>query len=122
MLLILLVSVLLGAAGASQSGAKEDSEEVCDLGPGMTPPRLLQRVEPVRPNDARGVRLTGSVVLGLVVTSKGLARDVHIVQSLDKELDQSCIEAVQQWKFEPARKENRPVAVRVTVEIRFRDM
>ncbi len=116
------LTVLLCGAGPSQTGAKEDSEEVHDLGQGMTPPRVIHRVEPVRRDDSRGVRLNGSVVIGLIVTSKGLPRDAHIVQSLDKELDRSCIEAVQQWKFEPARKENKRVAVRVTVEIRFRDM
>ncbi len=114
------LTAVLYATGLYQTGAKEDSEEVYDIGAGITPPRLVHRVEPVRPNGA--FRVNGAVVIGMVVTSKGLPRDVHIVQSLDKEVDQSAIEAVQQWKFEPARKKDKPVAVRVTVEIRFRDM
>jgi len=41
------------------------------------------------------------------------------VRSIDKEIDASAVEAVQQWRFEPARRDVKPVAVRVTVEIRF---
>jgi outer membrane biosynthesis protein TonB len=37
-------------------------------------------------------------------------------------LDQACIEAVKQWKFEPAKKQDKPVAVKVAAEIRFHDM
>ena len=62
------------------------------------------------------------MIVGLVVTSKGLTRDVHVVKSLDKEIDASAIEAVREWRFEPARKNDKPVAVNVTVEIRFHDM
>ena len=32
------------------------------------------------------------------------------------------VAAVQQWRFEPARKGNDPVAVRMSIEIRFRDL
>jgi len=116
------LTVVLWATGFNQTGAKEDSEEVYDIGPGITPPRLVHRVEPVRPNGSNTFRVNGSLVIGMIVTTKGLPRDVHVVQSLDKDLDQSAVEAVRQWTFEPAKKKDKPVAVRVTVEIRFRDM
>jgi TonB family protein len=48
--------------------------------------------------------------------------DVHAVKSLDKEIDQTAVEAVQQWRFEPGKKGDRPVAVRITVEIRFHSL
>lgn len=117
-----LVAALLYAAGLQQTGATEDSEEVYALGHGITPLRLVHHVEPVRTKDSKSFRVNGSVVIGIIVTSKGLPRDVHVVESLDKEVDQTAIEAVKQWTFEPARKKDQPVAVRVTVEIRFREM
>ena len=58
----------------------------------------------------------------MVVGSDGAPRDVHVVKSLEKDLDRNAVEAVMQWQFEPARKDNHPVAVRVTIEIRFRDL
>jgi protein TonB len=73
-------------------------------------------------STARGFRIAGTVLIGLVVSSRGLPHDVRVVQSLQKELDQSAITAVQQWRFEPARKASGAVAVRVTIEIRFQDL
>jgi len=44
------------------------------------------------------------------------------MRSLDKDIDQAAVDAVRQWRFDPAKKEGKPVAVRVSVEIRFHDM
>ncbi len=93
-----------------------------DLGPGITPPRVIHQVNPVYKPDAEAFRISGTVIIGLVVTSKGEPTDVHVVKSLDKSVDQSAVEAVQQWKFDAARKGDQPVAVRITVEIRFHSM
>lgn len=119
---MLCIGGLLYAAGQNSSAAAEESEEVHKIGPGVTPPQLIHRVEPVRPNGSQIFKVKGSVLIGMTVTSKGLTRNVNVVQSLDTELDQACIEAVKQWKFEPAKKQDKPVAVKVTAEIRFHDM
>lgn len=102
--------------------ARAEDEPVIDMGPGITPPRVIRQVNPVYKEDAEGFRISGTVIVGLVVTSKGEPRDVHVVKSLDKTVDQSAVEAVQQWQFEAARKNGQPVAVRITVEIRFRSL
>jgi TonB family protein len=100
----------------------QDDEPVIDIGPGITPPRIVHQVNPVYKPEVGGFRISGSVIVGLVVSSKGDPKDVHIARSLDKTVDQSAIEAVRQWQFEPARKGSQPVAVRITVEIRFHDL
>jgi TonB family protein len=35
-------------------------------------------------------------------------------------LDQKAVEAVKKWKFQPAEKDGRPVAVQINVEVNFR--
>ena len=35
-------------------------------------------------------------------------------------LDQKAIEAVRNWKFEPAKNNGKPVAVQINVEVNFR--
>jgi protein TonB len=103
--------------------APADDEPVFDIGPGITPPRVTHQVAPVdKPDESRGFRISGTVLVGLVVSSKGEPKDVHVVKSLDKEIDQSAVDAVQQWHFDPARKGDRPVAVRISVEIRFHSL
>ncbi len=109
--------VLVGLASAAES----KDEPIIDMGPGIVAPRVTRQVNPVY-KDEEGFRITGSVIVGLVVSSKGEPKEVHVVRSLEKAVDQSAIEAVQQWQFEAARKDGQPVAVRITVEIRFHSL
>jgi TonB family protein len=110
------------AAGAQdkQSGADSD-EKVYDLSPDMVPPRVTKQVSP-QYKTARGVRLEGSVTVALVISSQGIPRDVRVVKGLDKEVDQSAAAAVREWRFSPARKDDQPVAVRISLEIEFHSM
>ncbi len=107
--------------GCSALLAQTDRETVYNLGPGVTPPRVAKQVNPSYPTD-RGVRATGSVLIGLVVSSKGLPVDPHILKGIDKDLDQSALDAVKQWRFVPAQKDGKPVAVRISLQIQFHDM
>ena len=59
-------------------------------------------------------------MLWLVVGPDGTPRDVRVSRALGMGLDQKAIEAVRQWKFEPARKDGKPVSVMVNVEVNFR--
>lgn len=113
---ILLTAGLLAVLVA----AAQTDEPVYQMGPGVTPPRAIRQVQPEHP--AKGFRISGSVLIGLIVSSSGDPKDVHVVKSLEKDVDQSAVDAVQKWRFEPARKDGQPVAVKVSVEIRFHDM
>lgn len=101
--------------------AQTDDDAVYDLGPDITPPRVIKQVNPHYPTD-RGVRPVGSVLIALVVTSKGLPKDPRVVKGLDPELDQSAVEAVKEWRFAPAQKNGKAVAVRASVQIQFHEM
>jgi TonB family protein len=111
----------LPAQNASSGTASADDEPVYDLGPGVTPPRVIKQVNPQYPTT-RGVRAVGSVIIALVVSSKGLPKNPRVVKGLDKDLDQSAVDAVKQWRFAPAQKNGRPIAVRVSLQIQFHDM
>ena len=56
----------------------------------------------------------------MVVDQNGRPRLVKIARSLGMGLDEKAIAAVRSWKFEPAMKDGRPVAVQVNVEVNFR--
>src|ERR1051325_3423090 len=99
--LILLFS--LAATGRSQ---KENEEQVHELGPGITPPKVVHQVSPEHP--AEGFRIAGTVLIGLVVSARGEPKDVRIIKSLDKSVDQNAVDAVRQWRFEPAKKSGEP--------------
>jgi TonB family protein len=102
---------------------KKDSDEpVYDLVEGIAPPKLIKHVDPQYPPDWDGVRVKGNVGIAVVVNSQGLPRDPKVIKSLEKNLDQFAVDAVKQWRFAAARKDGKPVAVRIAIEIEFHSM
>ena len=104
---------------AAEDSKKSDGEErVYELSEGVQPPRITRRVNPNYSN-VRGVSAKGSVAISLIVTSEGAAKELRVVKSLEPEVDRAAMEAVRQWRFAPAQKDGKPVAVRVTIELEF---
>jgi len=119
---------LLSPAFAQEKGDKPSTKPeppasqgaVIDVGPGISPPQVIFQPDPDYPMAARKRKQQGTCVLALVVDENGRPRDVHVIRSVNKVLDQNAIDAVTQWKFKPALREGKPVAVRTSVEVGFR--
>lgn len=90
------------------------------VGGGVSAPRALDTPDPEYSEEARKAKYQGTVVLWLIVGPDGKPRDVRVARSLGMGLDQKAMEAVRRWKFEPALKDGRPVAVQINVEVNFR--
>jgi len=90
-------------------------------GAGVTLPSVVREVKPQYTAAAMQKKIQGSVWMLCVVGEKGTVTDVQVTRSLDKEygLDQAAIDAAWQWKFKPGTFEEKPVAVRVTLELTF---
>lgn len=86
----------------------------------MSAPRTLFAPDPEYSEEARKAKYQGTVVLQLIVGPEGKAHDIRIARSVGMGLDEKAMEAVQTWKFEPARKDGRAVAVLINVEVSFR--
>jgi TonB family protein len=89
------------------------------VGPGVSPPRLIHRVDVRYPQSARDMKVMGTVVLDVVIRQDGAPKVVRIVQSLEPELDDSAVRALEQWKFSAAMKNGTPVKVRMNAEVKF---
>lgn len=90
------------------------------VGGGVSAPRALFSPDPEYSEEARKAKYQGVVVLWLIVGPDGRPRDMKIARGLGMGLDQKAMEAVRQWKFEPAMKDGKPVAVQINVEVNFR--
>jgi len=90
------------------------------VGGGVSAPRAIFAPDPEYSEEARKAKYQGTCVLWLVVGPDGRTRDIRVARTLGLGLDQQAIEAVKQWKFEPAMKDGKPVAVQVNVEVSFR--
>jgi len=89
------------------------------VGGGVSAPRPLYSPDPEYSEEARKAKFQGTCMLWLVVGPDGRPRDVKVTRSVGLGLDEKAIEAVRQWKFEPALKDGKPVAVEVNVEVSF---
>lgn len=87
------------------------------VGPGVTMPRIIKRVEPRYP-ELVGTYRIGFLVLECVVTREGTVRDVKIVRGPDNAVTQAVIEAVKQWRFEPGRRDGQAVDVIYNLTVR----
>jgi periplasmic protein TonB len=80
-------------------------------------PGLIKKVEPRYPPIAQTARLEGTVVVDAVIRKDGTVSDVAILSSTNKMFEQSCVEAVRQWRFTPSAQD---VVLTVTVTFKLR--
>lgn len=90
------------------------------VGGGVSAPRAIYSPDPDYSEEARRAKYQGTVVLWIVIGPDGRPRDAKVARSLGMGLDEKALDAVRRWKFEPAMKDGRPVAVQVNVEMNFR--
>lgn len=86
----------------------------------MSLPRGGYQVKPRYPDSARRQGAEGTVVVKAYVTEQGRVDKVQVEQSTGHpDLDQAAVEAVGRWHFEPARQGRQPVAMWVSIPVKF---
>ncbi len=89
------------------------------VGGGVTPPVRIFSPQPRYTEDARRAGVEGVVILETVVDETGSVRDVKVLKGLPFGLDQSAVDTVKTWRYEPALRGGEPVAVYFTFTINF---
>ncbi len=119
-------SAQAGLAQAPKPPAQAPAEIADYTGPvvrpgnGVSAPAPISMPEPAYTPEATRAKISGTVLVSLVVDPDGNARNIKVVRSLDPGLDQKAIEAVSQWKFKPGMKDGNPVAIQAQIEVTFR--
>jgi len=90
------------------------------VGGGVSPPVLLYKKEPEYSEEARKAKHQGTVLLYVQIDPSGHAINMKVVKSLGLGLDEKAMEAVQNWKFTPGKKDGKAVTVEATIEVNFR--
>ncbi|WP_251440000.1 energy transducer TonB [Veillonella intestinalis] len=76
--------------------------------------------KPRYPRAARNKGVRGSVGVGLTIGADGSVESAWVVDSSGSELlDQAAVDAVNSWRFEPARRGNEPVSTTTSVNVEF---
>jgi periplasmic protein TonB len=90
------------------------------VGGGVSAPKVIYQPDPEYSEEARKAKFQGTCVLWLIVGPDGRPRDVRVARTLGLGLDEKAIEAVKNWRFEPAYKDGKAVSVPINVEVSFR--
>jgi periplasmic protein TonB len=93
---------------------------VFKIGGDVSQPVPIYKIEPEYSEEARKAKYSGTVLLSVVIDDHGLTRDIHVIRPLGLGLDEKAIEAVSKWRFRPAMKGGRAVAVQANIEVNFR--
>jgi len=80
---------------------------------------LLKSVPPVYPAFARSSHVEGDVALDAFIDANGNVTELQVVSG-PPILRQAAIDAVRQWKYDPARLDGRPVPIHLGLTVRFR--
>jgi len=86
-----------------------------------TAPKIIEAPAPAYPDSARKAGLEGKVVLVIVVDEQGRVIEARVFRAEPPGVfEQAALEAVREWRFEPALQRDKPIKVRLAQEVVFR--
>lgn len=111
-----------GAATSSASGSasvRYDAADLITIGELDERPKPKTQVAPKYPGAMATAGIEGSVVVSFIIDKAGDVRAARAVSSTHVEFEAAAVAAVEQWKFEPGRKNGRDVNTQVSQRIDF---
>lgn len=110
----------------ADSNAESSFPEFHRRGPIVAPPvggvikpaRLLKSYPPLYPMEAKKKGIAGDVVVDAVVNASGTLTSVQVLSGPTL-LRQAALDAVAQWKYQPAMLDGKPTTEHVTITIKF---
>jgi TonB family protein len=87
---------------------------------GTTTPSCFYSPNPPYSEEARKLKLNGSVTAETVINSRGELENVRIVRGAPAGLNETTIAALRTWRCNPAMKDGKPVPVLVPITTNFR--
>ena len=81
--------------------------------------KLISSVPPVYPALAKNQHVSGNVTVDALIDANGRVTTMKVVSGPTL-LQQAAMDALKQWKYQPASLDGKPVAMHLTVTIQFR--
>lgn len=78
---------------------------------------IVNKVQPVYPPQAKKDHVMGKVALDATIGKDGSVEDIKVVKSVRHDLDQSAMDAVRQWKYQPYLFNGIPIEVKTTINV-----
>jgi TonB family protein len=106
-----------GLAGGSNQPAAPAAP--LPVGGDVVSAKQISSVPPVYPSLARNQRVSGNVVIDALIDANGRVSTMKVVSGPTL-LHQAAMEALKQWKYQPATLDGKPTAMHLSVTIQFR--
>lgn len=84
------------------------------------PPAPISLPQPKYPEMARKAGVEGMVILNVLIDKNGKVRDIRVIKGIGAGLDEAATEAARQSTWTPAIQNHKPVAVWVSLPMRFK--
>ncbi|MGA2420910.1 MAG: TonB family protein, partial [Candidatus Acidiferrum sp.] len=107
-----------GASLASSSGPVAPSVPI-PVGGDVKSAQLLKSIPPIYPPFARTQRISGDVKIDALIDATGKVTTMKVVSGPTL-LHQAAMDALHQWKYQPATLDGKAVPMHLTVTIQFR--
>jgi len=85
----------------------------------VKPPEVVYKVDPGYTLEAQKAKISGTVMLAILIGTDGRVSDIHVLEKLEPGLDARAITAVSKWRFTPAMVGTTPVPFRARAGISF---
>ncbi len=129
----IFVLTLSSSAAAQSAGTASDTSSMSTattvddesfaayqrVAPGMKPPKATRSPDPDYPKIPDDAEPRGLVVMLVGINTKGHVELVHVLRASNPAFESSAVSTVKTWRFSPAKKDGKPVPVKVTVEMHF---
>jgi len=106
--------------GVGKAGALDEKMEgAFSLSEIDQKPRAVYQAAPLYPGEMRGKKTEGCVTLVFIVDATGKVSQPRVEKSTHPAFEKPALEAVKQWKFEPAVKAGQRVGCKMRLPMRF---
>ncbi len=102
--------------GPDKKSADRDVQRLPKGGKG---PKLIKKVDPVYPPEARQAGIEGTVILEATIDIQGKVTNIKVLKGENDLLNKAGIEALRQWEYEPAIVDGKPLQFVITITMRF---
>lgn len=108
-LFLLSIAILAGIAGASSALAAAGREA----------PVPVRTVAPEYPRELRDQKVSGVVMVKCTIDEQGNVSQTEVSKSSNDTFNDFATDALKKWKFKPGRQDGSPVAMQVTIPVKF---
>ncbi len=113
-----VIGGVIGGMGGAPPPPKPKQTGPLRVGGNVQADRIINRVQPVYPPLARQTRISGTVRLHAIIGKDGTIQQLEVLNGHPL-LQQSALEAVRQWRYQPTLLNGEPVEVDTTIDVIF---